>query len=175
MGIYTLLAEGLRYPRPGLAERLETASTRLPVGGMRQTYQAFVRGIQPLSLGEWEELYTRTLDLNPPVVPYVGFQIWGESYQRGAFMAQLNRELDVYGVGLEGELPDHLLPLLGYLDHAGQPLPELLEVLPVAVHKMVQVLQKAEADNPYLSLLRAIEHACQQFRTCQAQVHPQKT
>ena len=55
-------------------------------------------GIAPLSLGEWEELHTRTLDLNPPAAPYVGYQIWGDSYQRGAFLAKMNRALVEAGV-----------------------------------------------------------------------------
>ena len=58
----------------------------------------FSADIDRLPLGAWEELHTRTLDLNPPAAPYVGYQTWGESYQRGAFLAKMNRALAETGM-----------------------------------------------------------------------------
>jgi len=37
-----------------------------------------------------EELYTRTFDLQAVCSPYVGYQLFGDSYKRGIFMARLN-------------------------------------------------------------------------------------
>jgi nitrate reductase delta subunit len=73
-------------------------------------------------------------------------------------MALMNRALNQNGIDPDGELPDHLTPILLYLDQASQPLPELLEVLEPSVHKMRQVLHKKDPANPYISLFDAILH-----------------
>jgi len=131
-----LVSDAFCYPAPGSLERLEIGWRTLPASGAKDALGAYIKSIQLLSLGGWEELHTSTLDLNPPAAPYIGYQTWGESYQRGIFMANLNREYLAAGIGLEGELPDHLVPVLRYLDSTDQPLPELLEVLEPAVRKI---------------------------------------
>jgi nitrate reductase delta subunit len=160
MGTYALLAEALRYPAPGRIEMLQAGLMEMPGGGAKKALSAFVERIQGLSLGEWEELHTRTLDLNPPAAPYLGFQMWGESYKRGNFMAHLNYQIKETGIHTDGELPDHLIPVLRYLEAASNrnapPSTELLEVLAPAVEKMRKVLRKSEPDNPYVYLFEAI-------------------
>jgi nitrate reductase delta subunit len=156
MGDYAVLAEALRYPAPGRLEQLETAARSLDCKAAREAFAAFLHKIRGLSLAEWEELHTRTLDLNPLVAPYVGFQTWGESYQRGAFMSAMNRAESEAGVQGDGELPDHLIPILRYLDTVKQPTGELVEVLAPAVQRMKAALRRADADNPYGDLLDAL-------------------
>jgi nitrate reductase delta subunit len=160
MGTYALLAEALRYPAPGRIETLEAGLMEMPGGRVKKAFSLFVERIQGLSLGEWEELHTRTLDLNPPVAPYLGFQMWGESYKRGNFMAHLNYQIKELGIDTDGELPDHLIPVLRYLEAASArglgPSAELLEVLAPAVEKMRNVLRKSESDNAYVHLFEAI-------------------
>mgnify|MGYP006374649571 CR=1 FL=1 len=152
---YTLLAESFRYPVPGRLEELERG-LKSNQGDPRKGYAAFVKGIQKLPLTEWEELYTTTWDLNPVAAPYIGYQMWGENYQRGNFMSNLNRELLTAGIDSDGELPDHLIPVLRYFAAVSEPLPELLEIFPAAIERIGAALKKADADNPYLHLLRTI-------------------
>ena len=159
MNAFALLAEAFRYPRPGLLETVERGCGELPAGPTRAAVERFLRAIQPLSLAAWEELYTRTLDLNPLTAPYLGFHRWGESYARGDFMAKLNAAYRRWEVATDGELPDHLIPVFRYLAVADPPLPELLDVLPVALKAMHAALRKADAGNPYLALLEAARHA----------------
>ena len=159
MGEMAIIAEAFCYPAPGSLERLEIGWQNLPASAAKDDLGAFLKRIQQLTLGEWEELHTRTLDLNPPAAPYLGYQTWGESYQRGNFMARLNREYMEMGVSLQGELPDHLMPVLRYLDSTTQPLPELTEILEPAVRKISKGLQKSDPDNPYLHLLKAVLYA----------------
>ncbi len=162
MGIYAFFAEALRYPAPGRLEKLDRELRALPAASLGKAPGRFLEQIRPLSPGEWEELYTHTFDLNPAVAPYVGFQTWGESYPRGNFMSLLNRELQFYQVDLDGELPDHLVPLLRYLDVAEQPLPEVTQVLAPAIQRMLTLLKKAQPQNPYLEILEAIGAAVSQ-------------
>ncbi len=157
---YDLLADAFEYPGPGSLAALETGLETLPAGSQKQAMVSFLKKIRRLSLGEWEELYTRTLDLNPPAAPYIGFQTWGESYQRGEFMAKMNRKLMETGVDPEGELPDHLAPVLRYLGQTQEPLPELVEILNPAVQRMLAVLSKADPANPYLDLFEAALELC---------------
>ncbi len=161
MNLWILLAEAMRYPRPGHLERLEQGMAALQ-DRAPATLNRFLEHIQQLSLDEWEELYTRTFDLNPPGAPYVGFQIWGESYQRGKFLSLLNAELHHHQIATDGELPDHLIPVLCYLGTVPQPHPELLEVFGTAVERMQKALEQSERENPYVSLLKTIQHAWQQ-------------
>ena len=156
MTIYGSLAEILCYPAPGRLQALEQTVEKLPAGEAKARLQKFLSSIQKMSLAAWEELYTRTWDLAPLVAPYVGYQTWGESYQRGRFMAGLNRAMIELNIDNAGELPDHLIPILNYLELAQAPLPELFEVLPPAIQKMQVALQKADPKNPYRFILDAI-------------------
>ena len=156
MAFYSTLAEAFRYPAPGRIDRLEHSISALPAGPAKAALQAFYAQIITLSLGEWEELYTRTWDLNPLTPPYIGFQIWGEDYRRGNFLARLSQVYREAGIETAGELADHLVPVLSYLDAAPEPASELVEVFGQAVGKMAAVLQKRDPSNPYLCLLEAI-------------------
>jgi nitrate reductase delta subunit len=161
---YVTLADAFAYPAPGRLEALKRGGAAMPKGAGKDAYAAFLSGIDRLPLGAWEELHTRTLDLNPPAAPYVGYQTWGESYQRGAFLAQMNRALAEADVDADGELPDHLAPTFRYLATVSDPLPELLEVLGPAIGRMIEALRKAEPDNPYVSLLQAVQAQCQDLK-----------
>jgi len=156
MDAYAVLAEAFCYPGPGRLERLKRGMAPMPGGAGKKAYAAFIEGIGHLSTGEWEELHTRTLDLDPPAAPYVGYQTWGEGYPRGAFLARMNRELSVAGVDTGGELPDHLTPVLRYLSRAQDPLPELVDLFGPALQRMLSSLSRAEPGNPYVKLLEAV-------------------
>lgn len=120
-----------------------------------------MRQVEDLSLGEWEELYTRTLDLTPTTAPYVGFAVYGESYQRGELLAALVRAFRELGLDPGSELPDHLANVLRYLARVEEPLPELAEILPRALSEMHKTLKTLDAKNPYLLVLEAVQEALQ--------------
>ncbi len=165
MGIYGLLAEAFTYPHPALLAELQTGVATL--NRRHPAYDGlatFCKRIARLSVEEWEELATRTLDLSPAAAPYVGFQIWGDSYPRGGFMSRLNRAMYELDIDPAGELPDHVVPVLRYLDVAEAPLPELAEHLPVAVTRMIAILREKDRDNPYVSLYEAVLHAAENLR-----------
>lgn len=161
MDTYILLAEAFRYPEPGLLEQLEAGLLEIPKSSARKGLASFVKKIGMLSLWDWEELYTRTLDLSPAAAPYVGFQIWGESYQRGEFMAKLNRAMSEADINPEGELPDHLVPILRYLAVTSDPLPELVENFSTATQRMADILYEKDKNNPYIKLFKTVLTAFQ--------------
>jgi nitrate reductase delta subunit len=153
----SVVAMGFRYPAPGRLEELLAAVASLEEGPVRREMERLLAAVAALELGEWEELHTRTLDLSPLFVPYVGHVTWGESYRRGEFMAELAGGMREAGVDPDGELPDHLGPVLRLLEL--RPSPDLVEVVAEAIGKMDKELAKAEADNPYRHLLSAARAA----------------
>lgn len=155
MGVFSILAETFRYPAACRLQALERELQAVPSGPVRDHLVRFTNRLEQLSLNEWEELYTSTLDLNPASPPYIGYMIWGDHYARGRFLARLNHAMQEIGMDLDGELPDHLVPVLRYLDRVPEPIPELASVLLPAVQAMVNALVKVDADNPYLEPLAA--------------------
>jgi nitrate reductase delta subunit len=156
-------ADAFSYPRPGSRTAWRAALAEVPAAAGQAQFAAFLAALEGLSQGEWEELYTRTLDLNPAFAPYLGFQMWGDSYARGEFMAQLSHAMQENQIERGGELPDHLGPVLRYLAAVADPLPQLLEVLQPALTKMTARLEREDASNPYRHLLQAVAAACQDW------------
>ena len=155
MGDPSIVARAFRYPGPGHLDALATAAATVTDDTVRRELGLFVDRVRTLTLAEWEELHTETLDLSPRFVPYVGHVVWGENYRRGAFMADLSRSMTEHGVATNGELPDHIEPILRYIDTVEAPLIDLIEVLPQAVGGMVKELRAADKANPYLHVLAA--------------------
>ncbi|NOX29674.1 MAG: nitrate reductase [Actinobacteria bacterium] len=150
-----VVALGFRYPTPVAAAELSRLIEADASNDVKRHMRQFVNEVGELSLGEWEELHTDTLDLDPKFVPYVGHVAWGENYRRGAFMADLVAAMAAADVDLMGELPDHIEPILRYLAADDEPLADLVEVLPRVISEMNSVLKTAAPDNPYCHLLAA--------------------
>jgi nitrate reductase molybdenum cofactor assembly chaperone NarJ/NarW len=150
----------LEYPTPALARQVNACLDSLnPVQpAAAEELTQFQSSLQQHSQAQIEELYTRTFDMQPVCYPYIGYQLFGESYKRGAFMARLVEGYRLNGFDAGKELPDHVSVVLRFLAHSpeawksdfGQPL--LLEALLPALEKMAQAL----AGNPYQAILSAL-------------------
>ncbi|GAB4248251.1 MAG: hypothetical protein Kow00129_08980 [Thermoleophilia bacterium] len=170
-GDLSLMAEFFRYPSSEQRHRLEEKSRRLKDPKLREATDRFLQRIDELTTGDWEELYTGSFDLEPSASPYLGWQAWGDEYRRGQLLALLAPQLDAAEVDRDGELPDHLVPVLQYLDRAASPSETLLEIAPSAVRKMVQALRKRQTDNPYAPLLEAVAETLSEARQGEARQH----
>jgi len=155
MGALSIIAEALRYPARDRLTSLQDAVTSLPRGAARSALETFVERAGTLTLVQWEELYTRTFDLNPYAPPYVAYVIWGQGYNRGRFLTKLGPAMQACGIDLDGELPDHLVPILRYLDQTTAPIVELNPILELALRSIHTRLQKEDPDNIYLGLISA--------------------
>jgi len=152
-----VVALGYEYPTESSLVRLREAVDADLQGTAQRRMRRFVAAIEKLSLWEWEELHTRTLDLSPLFVPYVGHVIWGENYRRGEFMADLKHQMELCDVDLRSELPDHIATVLRYLAVTPQPLTDLVNVLPEAVNSMRSAIRSAESSNPYRHVVGATQ------------------
>jgi nitrate reductase delta subunit len=118
--------------------------------------EAFALDVQLIPMGEVEEMYTRTFDLNPSCTMEIGWHLFGESYKRGSFMANVREALRTHEVAEGSALPDYL--------------PTLLRLLPKLRHDDAQDLTRdcilpaleklrgavGEGAGPYSNLLESL-------------------
>ncbi|NHZ70857.1 MAG: nitrate reductase [Proteobacteria bacterium] len=157
-----VVAIALRYPTEERLRTLTIAIEALERGNAEREMRRFAKGIDGQSLHDIEEMFTTTFDLSPLVAPYVGHLAWGDSYERGSFMAELRGAMRDVGVDPEGELPDHLDPILRYLAATDEPVESLAPVLVPAITKMEKTLKKADSKNPYIHVLQAARLAAEE-------------
>lgn len=116
----------------------------------------FVSATEALSSTDMEELYTRTFDINPIASLEIGWHLYGEAYERGAFLVTMRELLRQHGVPESAELPDHLvhvLQLLGRMDDAERDAFSSMFLFP-ALKKMLEGFEKQST--PYEHVLRAL-------------------
>jgi nitrate reductase assembly molybdenum cofactor insertion protein NarJ len=83
--------------------------------------EAFASLAEGAELGELQEAYTRTFDLDtllraePTCHPYVGHYLFEESHKRGAFILGLRKRFRAQGFEDASDLADHLVVLLRFL------------------------------------------------------------
>jgi nitrate reductase delta subunit len=166
-----LFANLLDYPTPELSQQALNLSRTLreireEVHGASQAEAAalvtrFQDNVENLSPRQVEELYTSTFDMQPLCYPYVGYHLFGESYKRGAFMAQLNEGYRSFGYQVEKELPDYVPAILRFLalgDRTRQSdfsTALLSEGLAPAVAKMASAFNQ-QSQNPYAAAIAAL-------------------
>lgn len=163
MGDASVVAAAFRYPVEGSIEALNSGVASMEHAGTQRSMKSFMAQVGSRPLHEWEELHTETLDLSPKFAPYVGHAVWGENYRRGAFMADLARSMAETGIELHGELPDHLDPILRYIDSCPEPLSDVVEVLPQALMRMTKELDATDKKNPYRHVLDAAQTVAEEF------------
>jgi nitrate reductase delta subunit len=150
-----IVALALRYPTEDAMDVLGASVGALQKGGAEREMRRFMKDVNGMPIGELEELYTMTFDLSPVVVPYVGHLAYGDSYERGTFMADLRGAMRSADIDPGSELPDHLDPILRYLGAVDEPIDSLEPILVPAITKMQKSLKKSNSKNPYLHVLTA--------------------
>ena len=115
----------------------------------------FLEVTAPMTAAELQEEYTAAFDFDPACALDLGWHLFGESRERGAFLAGLREDLKSAGITETHELPDHLthvLALLGRDDYArGRQLSDL--VMP-AVGAIERALTRR--GSPYAHVLAAV-------------------
>jgi nitrate reductase delta subunit len=160
MHLYERLADLLDYPTAELPQQ-----ARACVGPAAEVNPEAARllghfcdWVEQAPLPRLEETYTSTFDLQAVCYPYVGYHLFGESYKRGIFMAQLNEGYRERGFSAGNELPDHVAVVLRFLASAAdgdfsQAL--LREGLIPALDKMREAFGDPNG-NPYAELIHAL-------------------
>ncbi len=158
MELYQLFADILEYPTLSLLHRVVKCISLLiyhDTDAVRflNEFHAFLK-VTPLD--RMEELYTCTFDLQAICHPYVGYHLFGNGSQRGAFMSGLKEHYKTCGFSAGNELPDHLGIMLRFASTCTNTEREELvnECVIPAVKKMASGF--GDGSNPYKGVLRAL-------------------
>jgi nitrate reductase delta subunit len=148
-----LFAGMLEYPQPGLAALARECERRVgaPAAGALREFRMFVEGTPPARL---EEVYTAAFDLSAESCPYAGYHLFGEGYQRSAFLQELKARYRARGLETGSELPDHLSVLLRFAAACGEG-EEREEILHEAVLPALQRMTPP-AGPGYTAVLKAL-------------------
>jgi nitrate reductase molybdenum cofactor assembly chaperone NarJ/NarW len=162
--LYGLFADLLDYPTLATSLKAGHCYERLQQSqpDVAPLLESFYHALEQRSLGQMQELFTTTFDMQPVCYPYIGYQLFGESYKRGAFMAQLNEAYHAFDYSAEQELPDQLSAILRFLSlDAGNRQSDFCqslrnEGLIPALEKMLKTFGE-QSENPYFRLLSALQ------------------
>lgn len=114
---------------------------------------------QGADLREQEEVFTRTFDWSSERALDLGWHLYGEQYERGAFLVRMRELLRSHGIEEGQELPDHLGTVLRLLGR----MPES-QAQALAEASLRPALARLRAGfgadpNPYLALIATVEAA----------------
>ncbi|WP_119071942.1 nitrate reductase molybdenum cofactor assembly chaperone [Aggregatilinea lenta] len=151
--VYELLAHLIDYPSAHLPTQVRECAAALKMQRSRAARPIgyFRLFVEQVTLNDLEELYAATFDLKPVCYPYIGYQLFGDTYKRGEFLARLNARYRESGFVVQGELPDHLGMILRYLARTWD-ADLVTEGMIPSLERMIEQLE----GNPYRDLLRAI-------------------
>jgi nitrate reductase assembly molybdenum cofactor insertion protein NarJ len=156
--LYDSLGGLLQYPQPGFHESLRICLEEMYLAESDgcDHLQLFVDDVADKDIEELEELFTRTFDINTKCALEVGWQLYAENYERGAFIVHMRQALRRLDIAETSELPDHLsqvLRALGRMDEVEANSFASGYVVP-AMDKMFSGLKGLE--NPYIKVLKTI-------------------
>ena len=117
-GICGILGRLLTYPSEDIKEVASECKTLIgsPSTPGGRTAEAFCDYASGSSVSDMQELYTRTFEINPVCALEVGWQLFGERYERGTFIVKMRQTLRELELPESSELPDHLVHVLQALD-----------------------------------------------------------
>ena len=81
-----------------------------------KSLEKFNKYVESIKLSELQERFTQTFDMNPSTCLDIGWHLYGEAYQRGAFLVELRQLLRENKIEESSELPDHFTHILAILD-----------------------------------------------------------
>jgi nitrate reductase delta subunit len=118
---------------------------------------ASLKILESLPTEEAEELYTRSFDINPVASLEVGWHLYGEQYERGAFLVSMRSLLRLHHIEESTELPDHLTQVLRAVGRMPQQEADEFagRALLPALTKMLDGFK--DQDNPYAGVLRGLK------------------
>lgn len=112
--IYELFASALSYPNEKVLHDLELLYNLLNKNYPEafKVISEFFEFIKTAQLQDWEEIYTRTFDVQAITTLDVGYVLFGDDYKRGELLVNLNKEHTKANNNCSTELADHLPNLL---------------------------------------------------------------
>lgn len=164
-----LFADILDYPGEDTLEQFrfaeESASVEFPEAG--RLLSRFRSSIEHMSADRLEEVYTAIFDLNATCHPYIGYQLFGETYKRSVFLVECKEHYRAHGfTAPDIELPDRLSIMLRFVSVCTDTelVTDIIEYgFGPSLAKMVKVKEptikepELSDENPYSDVLRALQ------------------
>jgi nitrate reductase molybdenum cofactor assembly chaperone NarJ/NarW len=151
------LARLLRYPDGDLQGDLRRclAEVRDLPAEATAALERFGGAIAGWSTSALQEEYADAFDFNPACALDLGWHLFGDGHDRGAFMAALREDLARAGVPETSDLPDHLTHVLAL---AARENPGRAALLVELVSPAIQAVERAlvARGSPYQHLLKAV-------------------
>ena len=143
-----------------LAPLLAYPTASFPAPDVAAGLERFTFAVRRISITELQELYADTFDLNASCTLDVGWHLFGDRFERGAFLSELRPELQAAGIAEGAELPDYLPHLLILMERASPARAAALgQLIRPAVEKLEAALHARSS--PYEHLVRsAFTAAC---------------
>ncbi len=159
--IYRCLSQLLDYPAQNLIEQTRNCVDLFKSDDLQaaQQIESFLNFVETTDLGRLEEIYTGTFDINPACHIYAGHILFGESFKRGRFMAELVEEYQKRNFELGKELADYIPLLLRFLctlDPEDSVAKDLLNECLIPVFEKMNDNFKDDSTNPYVPVLRTV-------------------
>jgi nitrate reductase delta subunit len=154
--VFDRLSDALSYPTDGYQDTITACveAVRSTTPKAVDDIECFERAGASMTLAALQELYATTFDFNPQCSLDAGWHIFGETHDRGPFLASLRVAMREAGIAETAELPDHVTHLLRLI---GRSTPvraaEYAALMVLALDRIIKVLESDH--NPYASLLRA--------------------
>lgn len=110
---------------------------------------SFLDFISGTELPDLQEKFTQTFDMSPNTCLDLGWHLYGEAYERGAFMLKIRELLREQGIAETSELPDHLSHILAALDglNPDDQKPMVHQFIQPALTKILAGFK--DSDNPF--------------------------
>ncbi|MDT3697520.1 MAG: hypothetical protein ROY99_14145 [Ignavibacterium sp.] len=115
--IYKQFASALTYPDEEVRKTVNQMQNLLDndYPGASEMMAEFFEFAKSISIWKWEEIFTRTFDVQAISTLDIGYTLFGDDYKRGELLANLNREHNKAGNDCSTELADHLPNVLNLL------------------------------------------------------------
>ena len=154
------LAALVAYPRQEVTPVVRACLATLPssLADAAIPLERFAYAVATMPLDALENEYVRAFDFDPDCTLELGWHLFGESVERGGFLAEVRHDLERAGLTEAEGLPDHLanlLPLLARED------PVKAAALASRIAPAISLVRAALAErhNPYVQVIAVIETA----------------
>lgn len=149
------LASLFEYPVDDLSPRVQACARDLAgCPPALEALQRFAAAIGDMTPGQLQEEYTATFDFAESCALEVGWHIYGDTHERGAFMSGLRADLERAGIAETSGLPDHLTHVLALVARDGDGSSGLLEIAAPALERVRRALE--DRRSPYVHAATAV-------------------
>lgn len=171
--ILNTLARLLRYPDESTVQTAEYLYVVLrgELDDAANNAAEFGSYAEEHDLGELEEVFTQTFDINPVSALEVGWHLFGEEYARGMFLVRMREELRKYSLPESEELPDHLSHVLAIV--SAMPTADATRFVRACVQPAVQKMREAllTKDTPYRHVISCLADVLEYVWGAPSEIH----